>query len=98
MVFLVMLALDLAAAQLSTTPPAVAQTVAPQTLVAQAMTAQTAVAAQTARPAPSSVGDVIATLKRFGRDHLLVVQSVTAQTPQRVRGVISRAQIERALF
>jgi CBS domain-containing protein len=45
----------------------------------------------------ATVGDVIATLKRFGRNHLLVVQSATAQTPHRVRGVISRAQIERQL-
>ena len=43
------------------------------------------------------VGDVVATLKRFGRNHLLVVQEATAQTPRRVRGVISRAQIERQL-
>jgi CBS domain-containing protein len=43
------------------------------------------------------VGDVVATLKRFGRNHLLVVQDATAQTPRRVRGVISRAQIERQL-
>ena len=43
------------------------------------------------------MGNVIATLKRFGRNHLLVVQAATAQTPQRVRGVISRAQIERQL-
>ena len=43
------------------------------------------------------VGNVIATLKRFGRNHLLVVQAATAQTPQRVRGVISRAQVERQL-
>jgi CBS domain-containing protein len=42
----------------------------------------------------ATVADVIATLKRFGRDHLLVVQSATEQTPRRVRGVISRTQIE----
>ena len=45
----------------------------------------------------ASVGDVVATLNRFGRNHLLVVQSATDQTPRRVRGVISRAQIERQL-
>ncbi len=45
----------------------------------------------------ASVGDVIATLKRFGRNHLLVVQAATASTAKRVRGVISRAQIERQL-
>ena len=45
----------------------------------------------------ATVGDVIATLKRFGRNHLLVVQSSTPLSPRRVRGVISRAQIERQL-
>jgi CBS domain-containing protein len=43
------------------------------------------------------VGDVIATLKRFGRNHLLVVERSTPISPRRVRGVISRAQIERQL-
>ena len=43
------------------------------------------------------VGNAVATLKRFGRNHLLVVESASAQTPLRVRGVISRAQIERQL-
>ena len=43
------------------------------------------------------VGNAVATLKRFGRNHLLVVQAASAQTPLRVRGVISRAQIERQL-
>ena len=47
------------------------------------------------RMAAASVGDVVAALKRFGRNHLLVVQRATDQTPRRVRGVISRAQIER---
>ena len=50
-----------------------------------------------ARMRTASVGDLIATLKRFGRNHLMVVQGATDQTPQRVRGVISRAQIERQL-
>jgi predicted transcriptional regulator len=49
------------------------------------------------RMGSATVGNVIATLKRFGRNHLLVVQGATAQTPARVRGVISRAQIERQL-
>jgi CBS domain-containing protein len=43
------------------------------------------------------VGNVVATLKRFGRNHLLVLQAATAQTPRRVRGVISRAQVEQQL-
>ena len=43
------------------------------------------------------VGNVVATLKRFGRNHLLVLEAATAQTPRRVRGVVSRAQVERQL-
>jgi len=45
----------------------------------------------------ATVGNVIATLKVFGRHHLLVVQSATAQTPLRIRGLISQTQIERQL-
>ena len=45
----------------------------------------------------ANVGNLVATLKRFGRQHLLVVQGATADTPRRVRGVISRTQIERQL-
>jgi CBS domain-containing protein len=45
----------------------------------------------------ATVGNVIATLKRFGRNHLLVVEQGTDRTPSRVRGVISRSQIERQL-
>jgi CBS domain-containing protein len=43
------------------------------------------------------VGNAVATLKRFGRNHLLVVELSSPQSPARVRGVISRAQIERQL-
>lgn len=35
--------------------------------------------------------------KRHGRNHLLVLHVATASTPRRVRGVVSRAQIERQL-
>jgi CBS-domain-containing membrane protein len=45
----------------------------------------------------ATVGNMIATLKRVGRNHLLVVQVPTRNTPLRVRGVVSRAQIERQL-
>jgi len=45
----------------------------------------------------ASVANVIATLQRFGRNHLLVVQRADDRTPRRVRGVISRSQIERQL-
>ena len=49
------------------------------------------------RMATATVANLITTLKRFGRNHLLVVQEGAEQTPRRVRGVISRAQIERQL-
>ena len=45
----------------------------------------------------ATVGDAIATLKRLGRNHLLVVEKATPRTPRRVRGVVSRSQIERQL-
>jgi CBS domain-containing protein len=45
----------------------------------------------------ATVSNVIATLRRYGRNHLLVIEGPTAETPRRVRGVISRAQIERQL-
>ena len=48
-----------------------------------------------ARMKNARVGDVVATLQRLGRNHLLVVEEATAQTPRRVRGIVSRAQIER---
>jgi len=43
------------------------------------------------------VGNVVTTLKRAGRNHLLVVQAAAHGEPRRVRGVISRAQVERQL-
>jgi CBS domain-containing protein len=43
----------------------------------------------------ASVSNVVATLKKHGRNHLIVVDGVGAA--QRVCGVISRAQIERQL-
>ena len=45
----------------------------------------------------ATVGNAVATLQRLGRNHLLVVEASTAQTPRRVRGVISRSQVERQL-
>ncbi len=50
-----------------------------------------------ARVKAVAVGNAVATLQRLGRNHLLVVEAATAQTPRRVRGVISRSQIERQL-
>jgi signal-transduction protein with cAMP-binding, CBS, and nucleotidyltransferase domain len=43
------------------------------------------------------VGQVVATLQHVGRNHLLVVERLGARDSHRVRGVISRAQIERQL-
>lgn len=43
------------------------------------------------------VGNLIATLQRFGRTHLLVVEQASATAPRRVRGVVSGAQIGRQL-
>ncbi len=50
-----------------------------------------------ARVKAAAVGNAVATLQRLGRNHLLVVERATARTPQRIRGVISRSQIERQL-
>jgi CBS-domain-containing membrane protein len=46
--------------------------------------------------ARGTVGNVVATLRRLGRNHLLVVDG-DAAAPERVRGVISRTQVERQL-
>jgi CBS domain-containing protein len=43
------------------------------------------------------VSNVIATLAKHGRNHLLVVEGAAGSERQRVRGVISRSQIERQL-
>lgn len=45
----------------------------------------------------ATVDNVIATLRRYGRNHLLVIEAPTEGSPRRIRGVISRAQIERQL-
>jgi CBS domain-containing protein len=45
----------------------------------------------------ATVRNVIAALRRCGRNHLLVVDAPSGETPRRVRGIISRAQIERQL-
>lgn len=43
----------------------------------------------------ATVGNLIATLKRLGRNHLLVVERNPDHAPARIRGVVSRSQIER---
>ncbi|MFM2119793.1 MAG: hypothetical protein RL722_1261 [Pseudomonadota bacterium] len=45
----------------------------------------------------ATVGQVVEALQRCGRSHLLVVQAATARSPQRLRGLISRSQVERQL-
>lgn len=45
----------------------------------------------------ASVSRVVATFKKTGRTHLLVIQAATGQGPARIRGVISLTQIERQL-
>ncbi len=66
--------------------------------VADAMTRIDALdAVDYARLQARAVGNVVATLKRLGRNHLLVVEAATDHTPRRVRGIISRSQIERQL-
>jgi len=45
----------------------------------------------------AAVGNAVATFQRLGRNHLLVVEAASAQAPARVRGVISRSQVERQL-
>lgn len=45
----------------------------------------------------ATVGNVVATLRRHGRNHLLVSEVAPGEQRQRLRGVISRTQIERQL-
>ena len=45
----------------------------------------------------ANVGNLVAAMKKHGRNHLLVVEAASGAAPERVRGVISRAQIERQL-
>jgi hypothetical protein len=45
----------------------------------------------------ANVGQVVTTLKQFGRHHLLVIEDATAKSPSRVRGIISETQVQRQL-
>lgn len=45
----------------------------------------------------ATVANLVATLRRHGRNHLLVAEGPTADGPRRIRGVVSRTQIERQL-
>ncbi|WP_418317445.1 hypothetical protein [Piscinibacter sakaiensis] len=43
----------------------------------------------------ATIGNLIATLQKLGRNHLLVVEQKHDLVPARIRGVVSRTQIER---
>jgi CBS domain-containing protein len=45
----------------------------------------------------ATVSQVVATLKQFGRHHLLVIEDATPTSPPRVRGIISETQVQRQL-
>ena len=45
----------------------------------------------------ANVGQLVATLQRVGRRHLLIVEDATATKAARVRGIVSATQIERQL-
>ena len=45
----------------------------------------------------ASVAQVIAALLKTGRAHMLVIESATVTAPMRIRGVISKTQIERQI-
>ena len=45
----------------------------------------------------ATVGQVVATLLKFGRPHLLVVEREGATGPARIRGLVSQTQVERQL-
>jgi CBS-domain-containing membrane protein len=47
--------------------------------------------------ARATVGQVVATLKQFGRRYLLVIEDATATSSARVRGIISETQVQRQL-
>jgi hypothetical protein len=49
------------------------------------------------RLATARVAQLVATLQYLGRNHMLVAEAARESSPARVRGVISRAQIERQL-
>jgi CBS-domain-containing membrane protein len=45
----------------------------------------------------ATVAQVVATLKQFGRHHLLVIEDATPASSARVRGIISETQVQRQL-
>jgi len=66
--------------------------------VADVMTPAAALeAVDFAATASATVGQVVATFKRHGRNHLIVVESLAPPSACRLRGVFSRSQLERQL-
>ena len=45
----------------------------------------------------ATVEQIVATLRQFGRQHLLVVEDATPGTPARIRGVVSATQVQKQL-
>lgn len=45
----------------------------------------------------ATVGQLVSTLAKFGKPHLLVLEAATTETGPRIRGLISHTQIERQL-
>lgn len=45
----------------------------------------------------ATVGRVVGTFRKFGRNHLIVVEGATAHSSARIRGVLSLTQLERQL-
>jgi len=45
----------------------------------------------------ATVGQVVATLLKFGHPHLLVVEGASVAGPARIRGLVSQTQVERQL-
>jgi CBS-domain-containing membrane protein len=43
------------------------------------------------------VGDIVATLLRFGHRYLIVVEEATAESPAVIRGLVSQSQVEKQL-
>jgi CBS-domain-containing membrane protein len=67
-------------------------------LVSDLMTPQEALdVLQLQEVSRARVGDIVATLKYFGRQHAVVVESVGDRATQRVRGIFSATQIGRQL-
>lgn len=47
--------------------------------------------------ATATVGDVVATLLKFGHPYLVVIEASSLEAPARVRGLVSQSQVEKQL-